>query len=385
MAGLPKSIAIVYDRVNKWGGAERVLLALHDLFPQAPLYTSVYHPQKATWAKVFPQVIPSFLQQIPLAQSFHEIIPFLTPIAFENFNFNQYEAVISVTSADAKGIVTSPHTFHLCYCLTPTRYLWSHFQDYTKNLNHLEKIISQPVFNYLKKWDTIASKRPDVYVAISNTVSDRIKTYYHQDAQVVYPPVDVDVFSQPTTTNSKLPTGNFFLWVGRFVPYKHPEIVIEAFNQLKLPLVVVGSGKINWGIGSFEKKLKALAGPNITFLGHVSQPDLIYLHQACQALIYFHEEDFGITPVEGMAAGRPVIAYNRGGATETVINTQTGILVDDFSVSALTNAVKLMSKLKFDSKIITTHAQKFSRKRFIQKFAKVFSTEWDSYQSRFNL
>lgn len=376
MGDLPKRVAIVYDRVNKWGGAERVLLALHELFPDAPLYTSVFRPQNALWAKVFPKINSSFLQRIPLAQNFHEIIPFLTPISFENFDFKEYEAVISVTSADAKGIITQPNTFHLCYCLTPTRYLWSHFEDYRSNLNYFEKLISKPVFGYLKKWDQIASHRPDVYVAISNTVRDRIKTYYHQDSQVVYPPVDVDGFSK----GEHVPQ-NYFLWVGRFVPYKHPEIVIQAFNQLKIPLVVVGSGNVNWGVGSLDQKLKNMAGPNIKFVGQVSQPELVSLHQSCQALIYFHEEDFGITPVESMAAGRPVIALNRGGATESIVNGQTGLLINDFSVSSLVDAVKSFPTLKFNPPVIRARAQKFSHKRFLQKFAKVFAQEWKIFKN----
>src|SRR3989339_757459 len=150
MEDLPKSIAIVYDRVNKLGGAEKVLMALHEIFPTAPLYTSVYDSKKAPWAKIFPAVVPSFLQRIPFLKDHHEIVPFLTPIAFESFNFNQFDAVISVSSADAKGIVTSPHTFHFCYCLTPTRYLWSHFSEYESSLSYLEKIISRPIFSYLK-------------------------------------------------------------------------------------------------------------------------------------------------------------------------------------------------------------------------------------------
>ncbi len=157
MGNLPSRIALVYDRVNKWGGAERVLLALHELFPQAPLYTSVYDPDKAPWAKIFPRVIPSFLNRIPFAGNHHELIPFLTPLAFETFDFSKFDAVISVTSADAKGIVTRPGTFHFCYCLTPTRYLWSHYPDYYRQIPDLLKPFSLPWFKYLKSWDLISS------------------------------------------------------------------------------------------------------------------------------------------------------------------------------------------------------------------------------------
>src|SRR5579859_4545398 len=168
-------VALVYDRVNKWGGAERVLLALHDLFPDAPLYTSVYNAQKASWADVF-VVKTSFLQRIPFASSRHEYLALFMPLAFEQFNFEEYDLVISFTSESAKGIITKPNTKHVCYCLTPTRYLWSGFDEYF--INKLFKIIATPFVAYLKYWDTIASHRPDEYIAISREVQKRIQEFY---------------------------------------------------------------------------------------------------------------------------------------------------------------------------------------------------------------
>jgi glycosyltransferase involved in cell wall biosynthesis len=334
MENLPKRIALVYDRVNQWGGAERVLLALHGIFPGAPLFTSVYDRSKASWAAVFPRVIPSFVRRLPLVRDHHEFIPFLTPLAFETFNFEDYEAVISVASADAKGIITKPGTFHLCYCLTPTRYLYSHHEEYKKELGPVLEFISRPAFKYLKYWDGIACSRPDAYVAISKTVQKRIADYYQRDASVVYPPVDVDAFSSSSPIHHSL-SPDYYLWVGRFVSYKHPEKVVRAFNRLQYPLVMVGSGRLNWGRGSPEAELKKIAGANITFKGQVPQKELVALYQNCRAFIFFHEEDFGITPVEAMAAGRPVIALNRGGATETVIPGKTGVLIEADSQRAL--------------------------------------------------
>ncbi len=178
-------IALVYDRINKFGGAERVLLALHEIWPDAPLFTSVYHPQRASWADGF-KVIPSFLNKLPLARSRHEILPWLMPLAFESFEFDEFDVVISITSEFAKGIITKPHTFHLCYCLTPTRYLWSGYEDYFQN--RAFKFFSQPVVSYLRTWDKIASQRPDEYLAISQEVKKRIKKYYDRDSAVIYPP-----------------------------------------------------------------------------------------------------------------------------------------------------------------------------------------------------
>ena len=181
-------VALVYDRVNKWGGAERVLLALHKLFPDAPLYTSVYNPKTAPWAEVF-DVRTSFLQQFPYAQSNHELYAPLMPLAFESFLFDQYELVISLTSEAAKGILTKPKTMHLCYCLTPTRYLWSAHKEYFKDKK--SRVLARPFISYLRTWDVVASQRPDVYIAISKEIQGRINKYYGRESTVVYPPVEL--------------------------------------------------------------------------------------------------------------------------------------------------------------------------------------------------
>ena len=186
-------VALVYDRVNKWGGAERVLLALHKMFPKAPLYTSVYHQKKAEWASDF-AVKTSFLQNMPFAKSAHEFFPVFMPIAFEQFNFDQYDLVISVTSEAAKGIITKPRTKHLCYLLTPTRYLWSGYHDYFQN--PIVKTVSKPAVTYLRTWDKIASSRPDRIIAISHEVQQRVRTYYKKEATIIYPPVMIQHSSE---------------------------------------------------------------------------------------------------------------------------------------------------------------------------------------------
>lgn len=179
-------VAIVYDRVNKWGGAERVLLTLHEMFPSAPLYTSVYNPNSAAWAKVFPKIYTSFLQNFPLAKSSHELYAVLMPLAFESFDFDKYDLVVSVTSEAAKGIITKPGTKHICYMLTPTRYLWSGYEVYFKN--PILKFISKPVINYLRSWDKVAASRPDEIIAISTEVQKRIKKYYNRESKIIFPP-----------------------------------------------------------------------------------------------------------------------------------------------------------------------------------------------------
>ena len=366
MADLPSRVALIYDRVNKWGGAERVLLALHEMFPDAPLYTSVYNPATAGWAKVFPAVIPTFLQKFPLAKSNHELYPWLTPMAFETLKFDDYDIVISVTSADAKGIITKPGTFHLCYCLTPTRYLWSHEEFYKSQTSPL----FHPLFNYLKSWDLIASRRPDAYMAISQTVQNRISKFYDLPSEVIYPPIDFDIYSQPSPAPS---LKDFFLYVGRLVAYKQAQLLVEIFNDLKLPLAIIGTG-------SLESKLKAMAAPNIYFLGHLSEIDLVAHYQHARAVLYIHEEDFGLVPLEAHAAGTPVIGLNKGGVTETVIHGQTGLLLD--SVADLKNAILNFDPAQFDREFIKSHAQKFAKDRFKREFKQTLVRSYSGWRRR---
>lgn len=360
MADIPRRIALVYDRVNKWGGAERVLLALHELFPQAPLFTAVYDSDLAQWAKVFPEVITTFLQKFPYAKSNHELYPWLTPLAFESLRFDDYDIVISVTSADAKGIITKPGTFHLCYCLTPTRYLWSHADIYgTAKYG--------PVFAYLKRWDKIASHRPDAYIAISKTVQDRISKYYGLDSQLIYPPVEINlpILEQPVHKD-------YFLWVGRLVTYKRIQIIVEVFNDLKQPLVIIG-------LGQLADKLRQKARENIYFLGWQSEEELSRYYQHARGLIFWHEEDFGIIPVEAMAVGTPVIGLNRGGVSETVIHGVTGYLIED-SREQLKSAILNFNRAGFDSLIIKDHAQKFAKDRFKREFSQALIRAYSSWR-----
>lgn len=359
---LNKKIALVYDRVNKWGGAERVLLALHELFPDAPLYTAVYNSVTTDWAKVFPKIIPSFLQKFPYATTNHELYPWLTPLAFESFDFSEYDLVISITSADAKGIITKPHTKHICYCLTPTRYLWSHedlYKSQTLSIFH-------PLFNYLKTWDKIAAERPDSYIAISQTVQNRISKYYHRDSVVVYPPVDTDKFLAPNQNNLTTLTKDYFLYVSRLVSYKRADLVAEIFNELKLPLKIIGLGKLG-------KKIEKLVSKNIQVLGQVTDEELLFHYQNAKALVYFHEEDFGIVPIESMLSGTPIIGLNRGGLSETVIHGTTGVLIDQDDKKAFKSAILNFNHLNFDSQTISHHAQKFSKDRFKKEFLDIIT------------
>ena len=349
-------IALVYDRINKWGGAERVLLALHELFPKAPLFTAVYSPDKAKWAKIFPKVITSFLQHIPYFQDKHELLGTFTPIAFEQLDFSSYDLVISVTSEAAKGILTGPKTRHLCYMLTPTRYLWSGYDLYFRNF-FLRKI-SRPIINYLKRWDRLASVRPDKIIAISSEVQKRIELYYGCPSQIIFPPVNLPKKVKETRR------GNFFLVVSRVVPYKRVDLAVRAFNKLGLPLYIVGGGSQTW-------KLKLMAKKNIKFLGEISDRKLDYYYNHCQALIFPQEEDFGITAVEAQAHGAPVIAFKAGGALDTMVDGVTGIFFSKQEVDSLVSAVAQFKRAGFSRSRLVESAKRFSKARFKKEFKKI--------------
>jgi glycosyltransferase involved in cell wall biosynthesis len=350
-------VALVYDRVNKWGGAERVLLTLHEMFPEAPLFTSVYDEAKAPWAKVFPKVYTSFLQWVPFAKSNHEFFGWLMPFIFEGFSFDDYSLVISVTSEAAKGIITKPKTKHICYCLTPTRYLWSHYDLYFKN--PIIRFISKPIVKYLRNWDKVASQRPDRVIAISTEVKKRIKKYYDRESEVIFPPVSFTSHQPPVTNHV---TQKHFLVVSRLVPYKRVDLAIKAFNKLRHTLVIVGSG-------SEEKRLKSMSrSKNIKFVGQVSEEELIKYYKGARALIMPQEEEFGIVSVEAQSFGVPPVAYQKGGVKDTVIDGKTGIFFDSQTPESLIGAIRKFDKWCPDKEELITGAKRFSKERFQKSF-----------------
>ena len=278
----------------------------------------------------------------------------LMPLAFESFNFDAYDLVISVTSEAAKGIITKPQTSHVCYCLTPTRYLWSGHNAYFPNPTM--KWLSKPIVKYLRVWDKIASQRPDVVVAISTEVKERIKKYYQRDSGVIFPPVGLSL----AETNNRLPQ-KYFLVVSRLVTYKRVDLVVKTFNRLGLPLVVIGTGHQ-------ALKLKCLARKKIKFVGFVTDEELKKYYRGAKALIMPQEEDFGLVAVEAQGLRIPVIAYGKGGAKDTVINGKTGILFADQTVESLTAAIEKFDKWHPDGEELITNAARFSKSRFQKAF-----------------
>jgi len=344
--------AIVYDRVNKWGGAERVLLALKQLFPDAPLYTSVYDSSEADWAKGF-DIRTSFLQSLSLARKKHELFALFMPLAFEEFVFDDYDLVISVTSEAAKGIITKPKTLHICYCLTPTRYLWSGYNEYFKN--PIFRFITKPIVKYLQIWDKTASKRPDVMISISDEVRKRVRNYYDRDTDIIYPP------STLTGESAKSKRGEYLLIVSRLVPYKRIDLAIKACDELGLPLKIIGTG-------SEGRNLRKIAGKNIEFLGRLSDEKVKEYYANCRAIIFPGVEDFGLTVIEAQQFGKPVLAYKQGGAVETIVEGKTGMFFYPQTVEALVQTLPQFYDQVFDAKSCIENAKKFHFDVFKSKF-----------------
>ena len=341
-------VALVYDRVNKWGGAERIILALYKIFPKADLFTSVYNKKKAPWAKVF-NVKTSFLQNLPFASSSHELLGTFMPLAFESFDFNGYDLVISLTSEAAKGIITRPDTKHICICLTPTRYLWSGYNDYFRN--PLLKVIAKPAVKYLRFWDKIAANRSDKILAISTAVKGRIKKYYNLDSEVINLPVE---FSAKSISEK---TGDYYLIVSRLVYYKRVDLAVDVFNKLKLPLKIIGTGS------QFDN-LKAKANENIKFLGEVSEDKLGEYYKNCKGLIFPGNEDFGLVMVEAQSFGKPVLAFRGGGALDIVIEGKTGDFFNEQTVESLEKVMEKFNNNRYNTKLCRENALRFSFENF---------------------
>lgn len=350
--------ALVHDWITSVSGAERVLLNISEMYPEAPIYTSVFDSKKAIpFAKK--SVITSYLQKIPFAKSKREVLIPLTPFAFEQFDLSSYDLVISNTTMAAKGVLTKPNTVHICYCHTPARYLWEPSLDSRAKKGYLHSL-RMNTMHKMRIWDKVAADRVDFFLANSKFVQKRIKKYYGRDSIVVYPPVDVDKF-KPTSPDK---VQDYFLFVSRLVDYKRCDLVVEAFNDLGLPLKIIGQGP--------EKaKLQKISKSNIEFLGYLSDDEMKKYYCEAKAFVFAAEEDFGIVPIEAMAAGRPVIAYGAGGVLETVVPGLTGVLFDEQTPQCLIDAVKNLKSENFDSKKIRQHAMKFSVENFKKEFSSV--------------
>ncbi|MEO5927614.1 MAG: glycosyltransferase [Patescibacteria group bacterium] len=353
-----QKVALVHDYLVQDGGAERVLAVLQEMFPEAPTFVLFHDPNESHESFAGRTIKTSFLNSWPFARRGYQWYLPLMPMAIEHIDLTGYDLVISSSIAFAKGALASPGSTHICYCHTPTRFLWQERLSYLNDLPQprIIKNLLPPLLHHLRQWDRIAAERPDVMITNSETSRGRIQRYYGRDAQVIYPPVDVGRI--PVATGP----GQFWLTGGRLVAYKRFDLVVKAFAKLHMPLKIFGNGP------EFAK-LKAMAGSKTEFLGHISDKEKLDLYRDCIGFISPQLEDFGITSVEAMAAGRPVITYGKGGGSETVIDGVTGIHLKRQAWEDIGDAVIRFDASQFDPKIIRAHAETFSTERFKQQFA----------------
>jgi glycosyltransferase involved in cell wall biosynthesis len=349
-------VALVHDYLNQYGGAERVLEALCEIWPEAPIFTLIYDKQRTGLAFEGRKIKTSFLQNVPFVKAHHRPFLMLMPLGVEKFDLSNYDLVISDSASFAKGIIVRPKTRHICYCHTPTRYVWDDSHKYIREFSYpgFIKNLVPPFLSYLRLWDEAASARPDSYLANSHFVAQRIKKYYDRSSTVIYPPVRTSNFF----ISSKI--DDYFLLVSRFLPYKKIDLAVEAFNKLGWPLKIIGDGPEGG-------QLRKMANSNIEFVGLVPEKKLRDYYVRCQALIFPQEEDFGIVAVEAMAAGRPVIAYEAGGALEIIKEGETGIFFKEQTVEALVEALRNFKTVKFSPQRIREQALQFDKEVFKKK------------------
>lgn len=321
-------VAIVHYWLVSMRGGEKVVEELCRIWPEADIFTLVSRPERLSETIRAHKITNSFLQRIPKAASIYQSLLPLMPLAVEQFDLSGYDIVISSDTNVTKGVLTRPETLHVCYCHTPMRYAWDMYHQYLEGsgLGRLKKLAMILTMSRLRVWDVAASNRVDQFVANSHYVKNRIRKHYRRDAEVIFPPVDVESFRPGKTV------GDFYLVLGQIIPYKRIDIAINSFNRSGRRLVVIGEG-------SELPRLKAMAGKNITFLGHAPFDVIRDHYQSCKAFIFPGEEDFGITPLEAQASGRPVVAYGRGGALETVVDGQTGLFFAEQNSESLDEAI----------------------------------------------
>ncbi|MFA6322986.1 MAG: glycosyltransferase [Candidatus Buchananbacteria bacterium] len=358
-------IALVHDHLIQDGGAERVLDVFQNMWPNSRIYTLLYDQKKLGQSFDPKKIHTSFLQNWSGSLKHYQWFLPLMPTATESYDLMNYDVVLSSCSAMAKGVITRSNTLHFCYCHTPTRYLWSDTHRYVDELkyNRLVKKIIPLILNKLRMWDFSAAQRVDYFIANSKNVSDRIKKYYRRDSIIIHPPVETDKFFISENV------GKYYLTGGRLVAYKRFDIAIQAFNRLGIPLKIFGTGPE-------EENLKKMAKKNIEFIGKVGFDELKKEYSQAIAFIHPQIEDFGITAVESMAAGRPVIAYAAGGACETVVEGKTGTFFEDQTWESLADVVVRFKPENFNARAIKDYAGQFSVERFEKEIKSLIEEKW---------
>lgn len=350
-------VALVHYWLVNMRGGEKVLEALCELFPEADIFTHVHRPDRVSETINKHRVQTTFISRLPLAASLYkQYLPFM-PLALEQLDLRGYDLVISSESGPAKGVITRPDALHLCYCHTPMRYVWNMYQDYLEAASPPSRVAMPWLIHRLRMWDFQSAARVDAFVANSQNVARQIWRYYRREATVVYPPVDVEAFDH------RAPRDDFYLYVGELTRYKRVDLAVKAFSTAGKRLVVIGDG-------NEAEALKAAAGPTVTFLGRQPFPVLRDHYARCRALVFPGEEDFGIVPVEAMASGAPVIAFRRGGALETVVPGETGVLFDAQTEDSLLAGVRAFEATEslFCREGIAAHSRQYSKSNFKSRF-----------------
>ena len=348
----PKKIAIIAEWLTSRGGAENVVFELTKIFPQADIFTTIFN------SRLFPElkgkkITTSFLQKIPIINKKHQLAFPLLPKAIESLDLSGYDLVTSSSSAFGKGIKKDKDAFHICYCHTPMRWVWEPNRD-----RRLSKIpFNSSIKKMLKKWDLKSNKGVDLFLANSKNTASKIKKFYGRDAQILYPPVDIN----SSLKAENCPKKDYYFTISRLVSYKKINLAIRACEQLNRKLLIAGSGPE-------EKKLRTIAGKNTTFLGQIDFSQKVKHYKQAKATIFCANEDFGIVPVESLSCGTPVIAYGKGGILEIIEKDKTGILFNKQTVKSLVDGIKKLEKMKFDKTYLEQSAKKFDKIHFEKGF-----------------
>ena len=362
-------IALVHDHLVQVGGAERVLRIFNELYPDAPIYTLVYDQQKIGSLLPPSAIRTSFLQGIPFGKKKYQWLLPIMPTATESYNLEEFDIVLSSASAFAKGIITKSTALHICYCHTPTRYLWTDTHQYIRELKvpyPIKKVLPF-MLTRLRMWDALAAGRVDKFIANSQTVRERISKFYRRESDIIYPPVALDKFSDAKEQD------NYYLAGGRLVSYKRFDIPILAFNRLGIPLKIFGDGPE-------YKKLKSIARKNIEFMGAVDDTTRGELYRKCIAFINPQEEDLGLTALEATASGRPVIAYAAGGNLETVVDGVTGVFFYDQDYAALIDTILHFDPSLYDGETLRSYSLRYSVERFKKEITDYIDRQWTQWQ-----
>ena len=350
-------VAIIHYWLVGMRGGEKVIEALCRMFPEADIFTHVYEPSKISPLINRHKVYTTSINKLPMASKMYTKYVSKMPRALEELDLAGYDLVISSESGPAKGVIAPPEAVHVSYVHSPMRYIWDHYGLYRANTDMVTRRMMSRLTSDLRTWDVVSASRVDGFAANSRFVQNRIEKYWRRESRVVHPPVDVEAFAPAHDTE----IGKFYLYAGELTSYKRPDLAIDAFTKLGLPLVVIG------GPDKAARELAKTAGRNVRFLGRVSDEKLKRYFAACRALIFPGEEDFGILPVEVTAAGRPVIAYGKGGALDTVVDGRTGMFFNDQTVEGLISAVETFEAEKrynVDKSKLLTHARRFNEAAF---------------------